>query len=459
MTILIVVVALTILISSQCSLYEAVLYSTRMGTLEAEKTTGKHQTTALKMIKMKSRISTPLSAILILNTIANTAGATIAGMYASKALGDSMVPLFSVAFTLGILFFAEIIPKTMGAVHWRALWPVVVWPLTIMNFALYPFIFITQKISGLLTQTKEAALPPVTEEDILGTIRLGARDGEISQWESLMLHNIINLENMEVRQIMTPRTVVFAMDQDMNVEDAYVLASQKGFTRIPVYRQDRENIVGYVMMHDLSSSRILSQPKTKLSSITNPIMFVRENEKCLAIMTHFLKNRRHIAMVGDEYGGIAGLVTLEDLLETVLGTEIVDENDSVVDMQKMARRRMQRRFYEEMERELEKEEAGGERERDEENPEETELMEFSEVERARKEKAQEQEESVSETDEPAKPDKPPSDGEDRLSTRPDRAAEAEASGSARYPENSSEKAESDEPEDAEEEPGEKSRSR
>jgi len=440
-----------------------------MGTLEAEKTTGKRQSTALKMIKMKSRISTPLSAILILNTIANTAGATIAGMYASKALGDSMVPLFSVAFTLGILFFAEIIPKTMGAVHWRALWPVIVWPLTVMKYSLYPFIFITQKLSDLMTRTTEATLPPVTEEDILGTIRLGARDGEISQWESLMLHNIINLENMEVRQIMTPRTVVFAMDQDMNVEDAYVLASQKGFTRIPVYRQDRENIVGYVMMHDLSSSRILSQPKTKLSSITNPIMFVRENEKCLAVMTHFLKNRRHIAMVGDEYGGIAGLVTLEDLLETVLGTEIVDENDSVVDMQKMARRRMQRRFYEEMERELEKEDAGGEGEHDregddhlEENPEEIDLMAHTEMER--EEEAQDQEKPVSATDEPAKPDKPPSDIDDGISALPARAAEVEGSGTppdpARHSENPSEKTESGEPEEeVEEEPSEKSRSR
>lgn len=360
MTVLIVVVVVTILISSQCSLYEAVLYSTRMGTLESEKTAGKRKVPALKMIQMKTRISTPLSAILILNTIANTAGATIAGMYASKALGDSMVPLFSALFTLGILFFAEIIPKTMGAVHWRTLWPAVVWPLTVMKFSLFPFIIITQKLSDILTQSSEPSLPPVTEEDILGTIRLGARDGEISQWESLMLHNIINLENMEVRQIMTPRTVIFTMDQDMNVEDAYVLASQKGFTRIPVYRGDRENVVGYVMMHDLSSARILSQPKTKLSSITNPIMFVREEEKCLAIMTHFLKNRRHIAMIGDEYGGVAGLVTLEDLLETVLGTEIVDENDSVVDLQKMARRRMQRRFYEEMEKELKKEGNEGE---------------------------------------------------------------------------------------------------
>ena len=152
-------------------------------------------------------------------------------------------------------------------------------------------------------------------------------------------------------------------------------------------------------------------------------------------------------------------ISLEDLLETVLGTEIVDENDSVVDMQKMARRRMQRRFYEEMERELEKEESGGEEERDEENPEEAELMELIEMEREREEKAKEEEEPVSPTDEPVEPDKPPSDVEDGLATLPDRTIEAEASGPIRYPENSSEKAESGDPEDTEEEPDEKSRSR
>lgn len=348
MLILISVVVFTILISSQCSLYEAVLYSTRMGTLEAEKTGGKRRVKAMKMIHMKREISMPLSAILILNTIANTAGATLAGMYAAKALGDGLVPAFSVAFTLGILFFAEIIPKTLGAIHWRRLWPGVVWPLTLMKWLLYPFILITQQFAGFMTRSGEET-PAVTEEDILGTIRLGAKGGEISQWESLMLHNIIHLETKEVREIMTPRTVMFSLDEEMTVEDASALAAERGFTRIPVYRGDRENIVGYVMIHDLNSAQTLSRPQTRLGALTKPILFVRETENCRVLMTHFLKKRRHIAVIGDEYGGVAGLVTLEDLIETVLGTEIVDENDSVVDLQKMARNRMQGRFYAERE--------------------------------------------------------------------------------------------------------------
>jgi CBS domain containing-hemolysin-like protein len=344
MVILISVVVLTILISSQCSLYEAVLYSTRMGSLEAEKTGGPRRVKAMKMIQMKREISIPLSAILILNTVANTAGATLAGMYAAKALGDGLVPAFSIAFTLAILLFAEIVPKTLGAIHWRRLWPAVVWPLTLMKWLLYPFIIVTQQFAGFLTRPGDAA-PAVTEEDILGTIRLGAKGGEISQWESLMLHNIIHLETKQVREIMTPRTVMFTLDEEMTVEEASSLAAEKGFTRIPVYRGDRENIVGYVMIHDLNSAKTLSRPQTRLAALTKPILFVRETENCRVLMTHFLKKRRHIAVIGDEYGGVAGLVTLEDLIETVLGTEIVDENDSVVDLQKMARNRMQERFY------------------------------------------------------------------------------------------------------------------
>ncbi|MFP4390660.1 MAG: CNNM domain-containing protein, partial [Desulfococcaceae bacterium] len=145
MAILISVVVLTLLISSQCSLYEAVLYSTRMGSLEAEKIGGPRRVKAMKMIQMKREISIPLSAILILNTVANTAGATLAGMYAAKALGDGLVPAFSIVFTLAILFFAEIVPKTIGAIHWRRLWPAVVWPLSLMKWLLYPLIVVTHQ--------------------------------------------------------------------------------------------------------------------------------------------------------------------------------------------------------------------------------------------------------------------------------------------------------------------------
>jgi CBS domain containing-hemolysin-like protein len=337
MAVLLVVVFLTIFISAQCSLYEATLYSTRLGTLEAAKSKSKTRQMARKMIQLKKQISEPIAAILILNTIANTAGATLAGMYAHKTLGVGLVPIFSIALTLAILFFAEIIPKTMGVVYWRTLWPVIVWPLTIIKYPLYPLIWITEKLSSFLTRGHPTA--PMTEEDILGAIRLGAKEGEISQWESLMVHNIIKLENTEVREVMTPRKVMLSLDTNMTVEEALKAAGPKGITRIPVYREDNENIEGYVMIHELGSARALSEPNTPLSAIVKPISFVAETTNCLTLLNRFLKKRSHIAIVEDEYGSIAGLVTLEDLLETVLGAEIVDETDKVVDLQKLARQR------------------------------------------------------------------------------------------------------------------------
>ena len=336
MALLLLVVFVTIFISAQCSLYEATLYSIRMGSLEAAKSKAKTKGIARRMIQMKRQISAPIAAILILNTIANTAGATIAGMYAHQVLGASMVPLFSVLFTLGILFFAEIIPKTLGAVHWRTLWPWIVWPLIVMKNGLYPFIFVTEKVAAWLTRGHSTS--PMTEEDILGAVRLGAKEGEISKWESLMVHNIINLEDKKVREVMTPRTVMFSLDEETPVAKALDTAGEKGFTRIPVYHGDRENITGYVMIHDLGSAKTLSEPKTKLAAIAKPIASIAETTNCLTLMNTFLKKRRHIAIVKDEYGGVAGLVTLEDLLEVVLGAEIVDERDTVVDMQEMARK-------------------------------------------------------------------------------------------------------------------------
>jgi CBS domain containing-hemolysin-like protein len=341
MTILILVVFVTIFVSAQCSLYEATLYSTRMGSLEAAKSNPRLKRLAGKMIEMKQRISQPLAAILILNTIANTAGATIAGMYAHQVLGTSLVPLFSVLFTLGILLFAEIIPKTVGVTHWRGLWIFIVWPLDIMKYGLYPFILATEKLTSWLMKGHRA--PGITEEDILGTVRLGARDGEISKWEGHMVHNIIRLEDMKVSEIMTPRTVMFALNGDMTVDEALKISGEKGFTRIPIYRGNREHIVGYVMIHDLSLAHTSREPGTTLAAIVKPIAFAPEITNCLTLLNDFLRKRLQIVVVTDEYGGVAGLVTLEDLLEVVLGAEIVDERDTVVDMQELARRTAQNR--------------------------------------------------------------------------------------------------------------------
>jgi CBS domain containing-hemolysin-like protein len=262
-------------------------------------------------------------------------------MYANQVWGGAMMPVFSACFTLAILFLAEIMPKTLGAVYWRTFWPFIVWPLKIMNYALYPAVLLTQKFSNLLTRGRSVA--QVTEEEILALVRMGASEGEITDRESRLVHNIIDLENIPIREIMTPRTVVFSLDADISVADAVSAIDAKGFTRIPLYEEDRENIIGYIITHDLFSAKTLSNPEAPIRSIAKPITFVPDTTNALALLTGSLGQRKHIFVAVDEYGGVAGLITLEDLIETLLGHEIVDETDKAVDLQEIARRRRPQR--------------------------------------------------------------------------------------------------------------------
>lgn len=335
MTILLIVVFLTLFISANCSLFEAVLYSTRRGTLEVAATRDNESKAAKKFIAMKKSIAEPLSSVLILNTVANTAGAVLAGYYANEALGHGAMPLFSVLMTLAILFIGEITPKTLGAVYWRNLWQHVVWPVSSLTFLMYPMIVIIKFFTSILT--RRHTTPTVTEEEILALVRMGAHEGQITDGESALVHNIINLENRAIREIMTPRTVIFSLEAGMTVEEASRALDQKGFSRVPIYEGDQENIIGYIMIHDLFSVKTLSNPKATIKTIAKPISFVPGTWDALALLTSFLKKRRHIAVVVDEYGGVDGLVTLEDLIETLLGDEIVDETDKVVNLQERAR--------------------------------------------------------------------------------------------------------------------------
>ncbi len=331
----ILIVFLTVFVSANCSLYEAVLYSTRPGALEALKAEGKRAGMVTRMMQMKRHIAGPIAAILILNTIANTAGATISGMLAARELGEQWVLPFSVGLTLAILIFAEIIPKTIGAVHWRTFWAVIVWPLTFIKVLLAPLVWMTQKLSNALTGSTHR--PAVTEDDILGVARLGTTEGQISEIEGRMLENVINLEERQVRDVMTPRTVVFSLPDDMVVRDAYAQAEKHQFARIPVYHEDREDIVGYVTRDEIGSAHALETPEAPISGYIRAIRFVPETANCLSLLMTFLKARQHMAVVSDEFGGLAGVVTLEDVLEAIIGFEIVDESDRIADLRAHAR--------------------------------------------------------------------------------------------------------------------------
>ncbi|MEJ2422547.1 MAG: CNNM domain-containing protein [Acidobacteriota bacterium] len=334
---LIAVVVLTLFLSGQCSLFEAVLYSTRMSTLEASRKRDERRVLAERFMRMRERIAVPIAAILILNTVANTAGAAMAGMYAARLFGPSKVALFSGCLTVAILFFSEVLPKTVGAVYWKIIWPFVVWPITLLQWALYPGVWITQKFAGLFTRGADS--PGISEDEILALVHLGAKLGEISHAESRMVQNIIELENKRVRDIMTPRPVVFMLDASISVDDAVPLVVSEGFTRVPIFERERENVTAYVMVQDLIAAQNRGLGKKSLSVFGKSVAFVPKSVNCLTMLTNFLTSRSHIAVALDEYGGIAGVVTLEDLIETLLGAEIVDERDRVVDLQETARKR------------------------------------------------------------------------------------------------------------------------
>ncbi len=341
MTILIIIVLLTLFVSANCSLYEAVLYSTRLGTLEAQKKRkDKRSKLAALCIQLKKNMSKPIAAILITNTLANTAGATLAGMYALKVLSPAALPIFSILFTTAILLLSEIMPKNIGVVHWRILWPWVVYPIRLLNTVLAPAIFLTEKFSQMFIRGYKTAT--VTEDELLAMIQVGAREGEITQEESRMVHSMIDLENKTVRQVMTPRKVVSMKKIDSSIEELLKTENEKVFTRIPIWESNRENFVGYINIQDLLNPLREGNSTIDLRPFLRPISLIPDTSNCFKVLSDFLKHRKHIAIVVDEYESITGIVTLEDLLETMIDMEIVDEMDKSVDLQKVARQKKEK---------------------------------------------------------------------------------------------------------------------
>ncbi|MBN2735715.1 MAG: DUF21 domain-containing protein [Spirochaetales bacterium] len=337
---LVTIVVLTLSISALCSLSEAALYSSRLPYLESIKEKYPKNRSVSLFIKMKNNVEIPITSILILNTIANTAGATLAGMFAAKELPAPWIPLFSIALTLGILIFAEILPKTYGAVAWKTIWGKISWPLHFVSILLWPLIKLSQFMLRLVTKGKKTG--SVSEEEIIALVKLGARTGEISQMENSIIQNILKLEDIQLEDIMTPRQMIFSLDESMLLTEARELVEAKGFSRIPVYQQDKEKVNGYIRVNDLLATRNIARENLRLKDISMSIDKKPATMNCLTLLMEFLKNRHHIALVLDEYFQVHGIVTLEDLLETMLGHEIVDETDQFVDLQKEARKRLKK---------------------------------------------------------------------------------------------------------------------
>lgn len=323
MSALIAVVAITLLVSAMCSLFEATLYSTRVASLEAVKKHGQHVAAATQFLRLKRDIEIPTSAILILNTVANTAGATVAGMLAADALGSHWIPVFSGLLTLSILFFAEILPKTYGATRWQTLWPLVVWPLIGLERVLRPLIWITQWFAGLFIRKRSG--PSTTEDEIVAMIRMGADTGQLSQTELRLLTAVFRFDGLQAQDVMVPRLDVVWFDVNWEMDRYMEVAAASQHTRYPLCDGSLDNILGLIHIKDVLhhthrggdfDPRALARPLVRIPN-TTPIQ---------RVMHEMQRMRPHMAAVIDEHGTTVGVITLENVLEQLVGT-VQDEFD------------------------------------------------------------------------------------------------------------------------------------
>ncbi len=290
-----------------------------------------------KLLKqMKENIDRPLAAILTINTVAHTVGATGVGAQAAVIFGNAAVGIASAIMTLAILVVSEIIPKTLGAVHAASLASITAYATRIMIFICFPLIILLEKINHLIGYQRHKDL--ITRAEVLATIRLGWKGGTLRAREHRIVSNVLALGKITLKQIRTPRTVLFSLPQDMTVKEMVETYQPIPFSRIPIYGESTEDIKGYVLRADLYEALASGKGDVKLAVLKKPIIYFPELTTVATAIEQMLKQDQHIAIVVDEFGGIEGIVSLEDMLETLLGQEIVDERDEVADMQDLARR-------------------------------------------------------------------------------------------------------------------------
>ena len=325
---------IALLFSSLCSVAEAVLLSISPSYVANLEKAG--SSSAAKVKSVKANVDRSLAAILTLNTIAHTIGSGGAGAYAAKYWGDGAVGIAMIVLTLLILFVSEIIPKTIGALYWRGLAPISASFIKFLNFVLYPFIFVSELITKWLAGGHSHH--GFNREEFTALAGIGAEGGHLDEKESQILQNLFRFPDLSVEDIMTPSTVVFALQEDMTAREVLQQHEKIHFSRIPIYSGNRNNITGFVLKSELLMDDIRNDGKTKLKDFTKREMRpVLEETRLSTVLEKLLDNREHILLVVDQHGGLEGVVTLEDVVETLVGIEIVDEVDRHVDMRKVAR--------------------------------------------------------------------------------------------------------------------------
>lgn len=334
-------ILLSLIVSFLCSVSEAVLLTmtpSYIATLEDANSKAAQLLTDVKI----NNIEKSISAILTLNTVAHTLGSLGAGAQATIVFGSAWFGVFSVVMTLVILIGTEIIPKTLGTTYWRKFAVPVAYYVKGINVLLMPIIWVTEKISRLLTKGNTES--QFSRHEFLALAHAGEQSGEINPLESRIIKNLLALGQANVEDIITPRAVMTAFEETDTVGDIFAHHAKLSFSRFPVYHEEIDNITGFVLKSDLLLAKSNQEIHVPIKHFRRDVTFVFAKMKLFDLLDLMLKSRLHIVIAVGEYGEVKGLVSLEDVLETMLGLEIVDEIDRVEDMQVLARQLMARRM-------------------------------------------------------------------------------------------------------------------
>lgn len=334
LTVLILAVGCAIIISAMCSVFEAVLYSLSIAHVELMSESHPRQAGIMK--RLKENIDQPITAILTLNTIANTIGAAVAGAAAVAVFGQGSLLWFSLSFTLAILLCSEILPKTLGVVYSRQMAPYISRPLALMILLLKPAIWLCQAVTRLVPDSDQAN--QISAEEVKTIAKLSRKSGEIEANQELVIANILQLGEKSVRQVMTPRTVTFSLDQSLTIAEAAQFEDQwRMHSRVPVYNKDKDNVVGIVMTQDVLIAAAVDQDKLTIEQLMRPVHFVPETAPLDRVFVDYFDRHQHLFVVVDEYGSVTGVISMEDIIEEIVGREIVDESDTTKNMRELAR--------------------------------------------------------------------------------------------------------------------------
>ena len=345
---------IAIAISFTCSILEAVLLSTPTSFVTMKEDENASGAKLLK--KLKENIDRPISAILCLNTIAHTIGAAGVGAEATKVFGEEYFGVISAILTILILVFSEIIPKSIGARYWRSLACPAAFVIRGMVIISYPLVVLSEYIMKIFSGSEQPV--SVSRDEVSAMVKVGAEEGVFETEENRMIQNLLRLDSITAHEIMTPSVVVASADEQMTLKEFYLEKEFSTYSRIPVYEEDDNYITGYVLRQTVLEKLTEDKFSMRLAEIVRPILKFEESTSVSEIWEMMLAKKEHISVIFDEYGCMRGIVTMEDVIETMLGYEIVDEKDTVADMQELARekwQRMQEEDEEEWETETEQE--------------------------------------------------------------------------------------------------------